>query len=194
MPSRSCTSSSAEKKQGADPEDPDEYRAKGIFWVPLEARWSHLKAQAKQSTIAQLLGTLDDKIELNQRMNEMMEAMARAIFKSWFVDFDPVRVKAEGREPGLPKHIANLFPDRFEAEGTVFSSISKKDFHNIQRIMSPVEVVNAFEHIAAPIDGKIANNEIETYSLATLRDTLLPKLLSGKLRVKGTTETVGAVA
>ena len=47
-------------------------------------------------------------------MNETLEAMARAIFKSWFIDFDPVRAKAEGRDPGLPEHIANLFPDRFE--------------------------------------------------------------------------------
>jgi type I restriction enzyme S subunit len=47
-------------------------------------------------------------------MNETLEAMARAIFKSWFVDFDPVRAKAEGRDPGLPKHIADLFPGRFE--------------------------------------------------------------------------------
>jgi len=60
------------------------------------------------------LGTLDDKIELNRRMNETLEAMARALFKSWFVDFDPVRAKAEGRDPGLPKPIADLFPDRFE--------------------------------------------------------------------------------
>ena len=45
-------------------------------------------------------------------MNETLEAMARALFKSWFVDFDPVRAKAEGRDPGLPKHIADLFPDR----------------------------------------------------------------------------------
>jgi type I restriction enzyme, S subunit len=68
----------------------------------------------EQRAIAHILGTLDDKIELNRRMNETMEAMARAIFKSWFVDFDPVRVKAEGHDPGLPKHIADLFPDRFE--------------------------------------------------------------------------------
>lgn len=57
---------------------------------------------------------MDDKIELNRRMNETLEAMARALFKSWFVDFDPVRAKAEGRDPGLPKHIADLFPDEFE--------------------------------------------------------------------------------
>jgi type I restriction enzyme, S subunit len=68
----------------------------------------------EQRSIAHILGTLDDKIELNRRMNETMEAMARALFKSWFVDFDPIRAKAEGRDPGLPKHLANLFPDSFE--------------------------------------------------------------------------------
>ena len=54
---------------------------------------------------------MDDKIELNRRMNETLEAMARALFKSWFVDFDPVRAKAEGRDTGLPRAIADLFPD-----------------------------------------------------------------------------------
>ena len=84
----------------------------------------------EQRTIAHILGTLDDKIELNRRMNETLEAMARALFKSWFVDFDPVRAKhaqskvegAEGRPstssgqafPGLPKPLADLFPDSFE--------------------------------------------------------------------------------
>ncbi len=64
----------------------------------------------EQRAIARILGTLDDKIELNRRMNETLEAMARALFKSWFVDFDPVRAKAEGRDPGLPKPLADLFP------------------------------------------------------------------------------------
>ena len=68
----------------------------------------------EQLAIAHILGTLDDKIELNRRMNETLEAMARALFKSWFVDFDPVRAKMAGRDTGLPKDIANLFPDRFE--------------------------------------------------------------------------------
>jgi type I restriction enzyme S subunit len=66
----------------------------------------------EQRAIAHILGTLDDKIELNRRMNETLEAMARALFKSWFVDFDPVRAKAEGRDPGLPKPLADLFPAR----------------------------------------------------------------------------------
>jgi type I restriction enzyme S subunit len=68
----------------------------------------------EQRAIAHVLGILDDKIELNRRMNETLEAMARAIFQSWFVDFDPVRAKAEGRDTGLPKHLADLFPDAFE--------------------------------------------------------------------------------
>jgi len=68
----------------------------------------------EQHAIAHILGTLDDKIELNRRMNETLEAMARALFKSWFVDFEPVRAKAEGRDPDLPKALADLFPDSFE--------------------------------------------------------------------------------
>ena len=68
----------------------------------------------EQRAIAHILGTLDDKIELNRRMNATLEAMARALFKSWFVDFDPMRAKAEGRDTGLPREIADLFPDAFE--------------------------------------------------------------------------------
>jgi type I restriction enzyme S subunit len=66
----------------------------------------------EQRRIAHILGTLDDKIELNRRMSATLEEMARALFKSWFVDFDPVRAKAGGRETGLPPYIASLFPDR----------------------------------------------------------------------------------
>ena len=68
----------------------------------------------EQKAIAHILGTLDDKIDLNRRMNETLEAMAKALFKSWFVDFDPVRAKAEGRSTGLPDEISALFPDSFE--------------------------------------------------------------------------------
>ena len=67
---------------------------------------------SEQRAIAHILGTLDDKIELNRRMNETLEEIARVLFKSWFIDFDPVRAKMEGRDPGLPKHLADLFPDR----------------------------------------------------------------------------------
>ena len=70
------------------------------------------QALTEQLAIAHVLGTLDDKIELNRRMNATLEALARALFRSWFVDFDPVRAKMEGRDTGLPKDIADLFPDR----------------------------------------------------------------------------------
>ncbi len=72
---------------------------------------------AEQRAIAHILGTLDDKIELNRKQNETLEAMARALFKAWFVDFAPVRAKMEGRWqrgqslPGLPAHLYDLFPD-----------------------------------------------------------------------------------
>ena len=78
----------------------------------LDAETVDLPPLDEQRRIAHILGTLDDKIELNRRMNETLEEMARALFKSWFVDFDPVRAKAGGRDPGLPKHLADLFPDR----------------------------------------------------------------------------------
>jgi type I restriction enzyme S subunit len=79
---------------------------------------------SEQRAIAHILGTLDDKIELNRRMNETLEQIARALFKSWFVDFDPVRAKAEGRDPGLPSEIADLFPDSFE--GSELGEIPKE--------------------------------------------------------------------
>ncbi len=69
---------------------------------------------SSQKAIAHILGTLDDKIELNRKTNETLEAMAKALFKSWFVDFDPVRAKAEGRPTGFPAEISDLFPDSFE--------------------------------------------------------------------------------
>ncbi len=74
--------------------------------------------RTEQRAIAHILGTLDDKIELNRRMSETLEQMARALFKSWFVDFEPVRAKMDGRWrkgeslPGLPAQLYDLFPNR----------------------------------------------------------------------------------
>lgn len=89
--------------------------------VPIET-FDHLEVPLpplpEQRAIAHILGTLDDKIELNRRMSQTLEAMARALFKAWFVDFEPVRAKMEGRWkrgqslPGLPAHLYDLFPDR----------------------------------------------------------------------------------
>jgi len=84
-----------------------------VLWMP----------PPEQRAIAHILGTLDDKIELNRKQNETLEAMARTLFKAWFVDFEPVRAKLEGRWqrgqslPGLPAHLYDLFPDRLDDEG-----------------------------------------------------------------------------
>jgi type I restriction enzyme, S subunit len=68
-----------------------------------------------QRAMAKILGSLDDKIDLNRRMNETLEVIARALFRSWFVDFDPVRAKQQARLTGLPAHLDVLFPDSFSA-------------------------------------------------------------------------------
>ncbi len=70
--------------------------------------------QQERRALGKLLGALDDKIELSRRMSATLEATAWALFKSWFVDFDPVRAKAEGRDSGLPPKIAALFPNSFD--------------------------------------------------------------------------------
>jgi type I restriction enzyme S subunit len=291
--------------------------------VPTEAL-AHLYVPipplAEQQRIAQILGALDDKIELNRRMNETLEAMARAIFKSWFVDFEPVRAKMEGRWrpgqslPGLPADLYDLFPDsledsalgriprgwqvgtigdefnitmgqsppgdtynecgdglpffqgradfgfrfparrvyctqptrtanagdtlvsvrlvsvrapvgdlnmaeehccigrgvaamrhkqggrtytyyagffmrdsflHFEAQGTVFGSMGKQDFQGIPCLIPDPDTIGAFERVASPIDAMIEVSERQSRMLAAIRDALLPKLISGELRVGG---------
>ena len=263
---------------------------------------------AEQRAIVHILGTLDAKLQLNRKLNETLEAIARALFNSWFIDFDPVRAKMEDRDPGLPKYLADLFPDsfensklglipkgwgcgcvddefdlimgqsppgdtynemregipfyqgradfgfrfpqrrvyctsptrsakaadtlisvrapvgdinmalegcgigrgvaaarhksgsrsytyqfmrsledvfaRFEGEGTVFGSISKKDFHAIPCTIAPDRLVQAFERFCSPIDDRIERCEREIAVVAALRDALSPKLISGELRIK----------
>jgi len=74
-------------------------------------------SETDKRAICEVLKTIDDKIELNQKMNQTLEEIAKAIFKSWFVDFDPVRAKAEGRPTGLPPEISDLFPDQLVDSG-----------------------------------------------------------------------------
>src|ERR1035438_3436888 len=95
-------------------------------------------------------------------MNETLEAMARALFKSWFVDFDPVRAKAAGRDPGLPKHLADLFPDSIEKSAR---GIIPKGWHIAQ--MPDVIDINPTrslrrEAIASYLD--MANMPTQTHS------------------------------
>ena len=271
---------------------------------------------AEQKAIAAVLGALDDKIELNRRMNAKLEEMARALFQSWFVDFDPVRAKLDGREPfGLDPASAALFPESFDgsavgqipngwsikpvgevvdcvgggtpstaepiyweggthhwttpkdfsslqapvlldtdrkltdagiakissgllpagtlllssrapvgylaitampvainqgfialkcngfasnffmlnwcqtniaeiesrATGTTFAEISKQNFRPIPVVLPPIELMAAFTAKVAPLYAQITANLHQSQALANLRDTLLPKLLSGEL-------------
>ena len=268
-----------------------------------------------QKAIAHILGTLDNKIELNQKMNQTLEEIAKAIFKSWFVDFDPVRAKAEGRPTGLDPEISDLFPDelvdsevgeipkgwdatpftetfeffsggtpktsveeywdgnipwfsiadlnatspwvteteksitelglskcsaklivsgttivtargtvgkvalagqdmainqscyamapttghpnawlylqtlalverlRANAHGSVFDTITRKTFDQFSVLSAPSEVLKIFGEITAPIFERMKTADLESKTLSNLRDTLLPKLISGELRI-----------
>lgn len=286
----------------------------------------------EQRAIAHILGTLDDKIELNRKQNETLEAMARALFKAWFVDFEPVRAKMEGRWqrgqslPGLPAHLYDLFPDRLveselgeipegwrhstigeevtvcggstpstkepefweggqhcwatpkdlsalkfpvlldtdrkitdaglakissgllpvgtvllssrapigylaiaevptainqgfiamkcdgalpnvfvlqwcresmdaivgNANGSTFQEISKSNFRPLHVVVPSDPVLTSFTRLAISLYRQLAENERESRSLAQLRDTLLPKLISGELRVPDAERIVGA--
>lgn len=200
----------------------------------------------EQHAIAHILGTLDDKIQLNRQQNETLEAMARALFKAWFVDFEPVRAKMEGRWqrgqclPSLPAHLYDLFPDRLVeselgeipegwtvgnlaiagcdmtfnqscsaprgkngsgnyfvfisaqylveqhksmSDGSVFSTLTRQTFEAVRAVLPPENVLQQFEKDAANLMNPIFGNVNESRSLAQLRDTLLPKLISGELRV-----------
>jgi type I restriction enzyme S subunit len=286
---------------------------------------------SEQRAIGHILGTLDEKIELNRRINETLEAMARALFKAWFVDFEPVRAKLEGRWrhgqsiPGLPAHLYNLFPDRLvetelgeipegwrqstigaevtvyggstpstkeaafwknghhywvtpkdlsalkypvllnterkitdaglakissgllpigsvllssrapigylaitevptainqgfiamkcdgilqnafvlhwckenmaiivgNANGSTFQEISKSNFRPIPVLVPSVPVLKNFNTVAGAFYRKIAESECETDTLTRFRDTLLPKLISGELRVPDAEHIIG---
>src|SRR5690554_6883310 len=98
----------------------------------------------EQRAIAHILGTLDDKIELNRRRNQTLEAMARALFKDWFVDFGPVRAKMEGREPYLPADLWQLLPDRLDDEG--------KPEGWVERPLG--DFVNIYDSRRVPLSGK----------------------------------------
>ena len=279
----------------------------GLNRSAAHARTLLLPGESEQRSIAHILGTLDDKIELNRRMNETLEEMARAIFKDWFVDFGPTRAKMEGRDTGLPPEVAALFPDQlveselgevpegwgvetvgecfyltmgqsppsstynehgeglpffqgrtdfgfrypenrkfctaptriaqpedtlvsvrapvgdinmaweqccigrgvaalrhklgsssftyyaagalqraiqqYEHTGTVFGAINKQQFEEMPTIEPTSDVVDAFGTFALQLDERIRSNVAESRTLAALRDALLPKLVSGEMKV-----------
>jgi type I restriction enzyme S subunit len=289
----------------------------------LSALTIDLPPPPEQCAIAHILGTLDDKIELNRRRNQTLEAMARALFKDWFVDFGPVRAKMEGRAPYLPADLWQLFPDRLDDEGkpegwrrstigsevtvcggstpstkepafweggahhwatpkdlsamafpvlldtdrkvtdaaiakissgllpvgtvllssrapigylaiaevptainqgfiamkcngalpnvfvlfwcrqnmdvirgnsngSTFQEISKSNFRPIPVIVPPEIILNAFKERTGPLYRHIVQNQRESGSLAQLRDTLLPKLISGELRIRDAKQFIEA--
>jgi type I restriction enzyme S subunit len=279
----------------------------------------------EQQEIACLLGTLDEKIELNRQTNGTLEALARAIYRDWFVDFGPTRAKAEGQEPYLAPELWELFPDVLDDEdkpigweiseigkevkalgggtpstkqptfweagehnwatpkdlsklsspvllrtdrqitdagidkissgllpvgtvllssrapigylaiveaptavnqgfiamvcnrrltnlfvffwceqnldyiksiagGTTFAEISKKVFRSISVVVPSSKSIDAFDEIVRPLYNKIVSNTIENESLIQTRDSLLPKLMSGEIRLKDAEHIVGEVA
>ena len=123
----------------------------------------------EQHAIAHILGTLDDKIELNRRMNQTLEEMARAIFQDWFVDFGPVRAKLEGREPYLSHELWDLFPDRL-----VDSELGE--------IPDGWEV-KAFGELLADVIGGDWGNEtpdpVNSEQVSIIRGTDIPRLRNG---------------
>ena len=128
-----------------------------------------------QRAIASLLGALDDKIELNRRMNETLEAMARAIFKDWFVDFGPTRAKMEGRAPYLAPDICSLFPDRLDADG-------KPEGWSVKPLDQVAEFLNGLALQKFPANGgaslpviKIAQLRSANVASADLASAEIPK-------------------
>ena len=268
-----------------------------------------------QRAMAEVAAALADKIDLNRRMNETLEAMARVLFKDWFVDFGPTRAKMEGREPYLAPDLWALFPDQLDDEGkpegwstptvgeafnlvmgqsppgdtyndlgeglpffqgrtdfgfrfpenrkfctaptriaepddtlvsvrapvgdinvawerccigrgvaalrhlsgspsftyysawsiqqdlqqyehtgTVFGAINKKQFEALKTVGPGAKLVDAFDHLCGPIDQRIKNGALESRTLAQTRDLLLPKLMSGEIRVREAERMVEEVA
>jgi len=130
---------------------------------------------SEQKAIASVLGALDDKIKNNRRMNETLEEMARAIFKSWFVDFDPVHAKAAGNEPAhMDAETAALFPNSFGDDGlpagwnknelTQYATLNSKS-HNARN--APEEVWYA--DLANTKNGKIESYDHFLWSDAPSR-------------------------
>ncbi len=112
--------------------------AQGIRQSELRLVQVPLPPLDEQLAISRILGALDDKIERNRQMSQTLEATARALFKSWFVDFGPVRAKVEGRDPGLPSHLAGLFPDSFEGSelGEIPTGWSIRNLDEIARFLN----------------------------------------------------------
>ncbi|MPS47835.1 restriction endonuclease subunit S [Methylobacillus sp.] len=141
-----------------------------------------LPEREEQRAIAHILGTLDDKIELNRRRNQTLEAMARALFKDWFVDFGPVRAKMEGREPYLPADLWQLFPDRLDDEG-------KPEGWETQRISDYLSLAYGKSLPA----GKRLQGDIPVYGSGGITGFHNEALVNGPAVIVGRKGTVGSL-
>ncbi len=151
--------------------------------------------EPERRAIVHVLGTLDDKIELNRRMSETLEAIALAIFRSWFINFDPVRAKSENRDSGLPKPIADLFPNRFEESelGEIPEGWSTVDIGNLVRLgrdsIHPSQFPDeTFDHFSIPAfdEGRKPKPElgssIKSNKLIVPPDAVLLSKLNPRIR------------
>ncbi len=129
----------------------------------------------QQRAIASVLRALDDKIELNRKVSATLEAMARALFKSWFVDFDPVRAKVEGCDSGLPPEIAALFPSHFLKSTELGESPAG---WNLQRIC---DIASASRLMVSPLDH--ADEDFDHYSIPAF-DTSRVALIEAAKTIK----------
>ena len=133
----------------------------------------------EQRAIAGILGALDDKIAVNRRMGATLEAMARALFKSWFVDFDPIRAKAEGRDPALPPPLADLFPDAFDDDGAVpegwrIGSVGEVAALGRDQVDPGVKPDALFAHFSLPAFDASRSPKIETGSAIRSQKFVVP--------------------
>ena len=128
---------------------------------------------------SELLSALDDKIELNRRMNETLEAMAQALFKDWFVDFGPTRAKSEGRDPYLAPEIWDLFPGKLDEDGKpegweVFRLNQIAKHHT--EVLSPAATPDTeFEHFSLPAFDAGRRPAIDKGLSIKSNKTLVPK-------------------
>jgi hypothetical protein len=197
----------AQKAQGADPEDRDEYRAASIFWVPKEARWQHLKASAPQPTIGTLVDEVPVLLQTERRITDAgLAQIGSGLLPAGTVLLSsraPIGYLAIVEVPTAINQgfiaiksragVSNLFMlfcasachDEIvsRANGSTFLEISKASFRPIPAVTLPAPVMQVFDSMVRPLYERIVRSARETHTLTTLRDTLLPKLISGELRV-----------
>lgn len=161
----------------------------------------------EQRAIAHILGTLDDKIELNWRMNETLAAMSRALFKSWFVDFDPVRVKVEGRNGPLPETIGAHFPHRFSKgkEGRIPEGWFNRELGELVDLQRGTTYKSGLKHLPGPVllglasierNGGFRDRNLSTYGGPSPANLILrPGDMYASLKdVTQSADLLGAVA